>query len=110
VLVVALLGAGDDYLNDLSALRGETRAGRVESLQGCCHFGVAPVWRCLRNSGIFAGVVTLEMWCPARGCGFESRALRFSKLLSPKRFCAQAQTTFLVQANCFHLNRCNSVQ
>src|SRR5262245_46124374 len=23
---------------------------------------------------------TLEMWCPARGCGFESRALRFRKL------------------------------
>ena len=22
---------------------------------------------------------TLEMWCPARGCGFESRALRFFK-------------------------------
>src|SRR5947209_16715849 len=34
---------------------------------------------------------TLEMWCPARGCGFESRALRFSKPLHHNSFRAQRQ-------------------
>src|SRR5262245_62193142 len=44
---------------------------------------------------------TLEMWCPARGCGFESRALRSSKPLFFNGFCAQAPNGSRVAATCF---------
>src|SRR4029079_15178405 len=50
------------------------------------------------------------MWCPARGCGFESRALRFSKQLHRSGFCAQAQNASRVVASVLALRRWIAVQ
>src|SRR5207244_7689618 len=40
---------------------------------------------------------TLEMWCPARGCGFESRALRLSQVLDAATHYAGSRRRFLLR-------------